>query len=90
MILGPLLESFAVVVNLIAPNRSGWEPNLEYAGRITVEDTKGRRLQIHEYRGRRLLRHTQRFLLENGERVDRVDFDNYLVAKSGVRLIRIK
>jgi hypothetical protein len=62
---------------------------LEYAGRITVEDTKGCRFQVHEFRGWRLLGHARRFMLENGARVRRIDFDNYVVAATGETLVRL-
>jgi hypothetical protein len=62
---------------------------LEYAGRITVEDASGCRFQIAEFRGRRLLKTTRRFVLENGERVHRIDFDNYVVVRSGECLVRV-
>jgi len=62
---------------------------MDYAGRITVEDAKDRCFQIHEYRGRRFLGQTRRFVLDNGERVKRVNFDNYFVARTGDKLLRI-
>ena len=63
---------------------------MEYAGRITVEDANGTRLQIHEFRGRRLFKDVRQFVLENGAPVKRVDFDHYVVAPTGEVLVRIE
>jgi hypothetical protein len=62
---------------------------MQYAGRLRVEDARGARFQIHEYRGRQLFRKVRRFVLETGEPVRRVDFDHHEVAKTGKRLVRI-
>jgi hypothetical protein len=62
---------------------------MHYAGRLTVEDANGARFQIHEYRGRRLFRQIRRFVLQTGEPVRRLDFDNYEVARTGKKLVRI-
>jgi hypothetical protein len=62
---------------------------LEYAGRITVENATGARYQVHEYRGRRLFKLVRRFVLETGQRVQRLDFDNYVVAQTGEPLSRV-
>lgn len=62
---------------------------MEYAGRITVEDASGSRFQIHEFRGRRFLSRIRRFVLDTGQRVKRIDFENYEVAVTGEKLVRI-
>ena len=62
---------------------------MDYAGRITVDDAGGSRFQIHEFRGRRFLVRIRRFVLDTGERVKRIDFENYEVASTGERLVRI-
>jgi hypothetical protein len=62
---------------------------LDYAGHITVENATGRRYRVHEYRGRRLFKLVRRFVLETGQRVQRIDFDNYLVARTGEPLSRV-
>jgi len=61
---------------------------MEYAGRITVEDVQGKRFQVHEFRGRRFLKRVRKFVLESGEAVRKIDFDNYEVG-NGRRLVRI-
>jgi hypothetical protein len=63
---------------------------MEYAGHILVEDASGCRFQLYEYRKRRMFRaDVRRFVLETGERVRRVNFDNYVIAKTGETLVRI-
>ena len=63
---------------------------LEYAGSLIVEDASGCRFQLYEFRGRRFLRPVRRFELDTGEAVQRVDFDNYVVAKTGETLVRVE
>jgi len=62
---------------------------VQYAGRITVEDPRGRRLQVNEYRGRRFFKHIRRFVLETGEPVKRITFDHYQVESTGEPLARV-
>lgn len=62
---------------------------MEYAGRITVEDASGARFQLHEYRGRRFFKLMRRFMLDTGEPVERVDFDNYMIATTREPLVRV-
>ena len=64
---------------------------MEYAGRLTVQNSKGRLFQLHEYRGRRLfaLKDSRRFVLETGEAVERLDLDNYVIRNTGEPLVRI-
>jgi len=59
-----------------------------WAGFIVVEDASGAQLQLHEYRGRFFGK--RRFVLETGEAVRRTDFDNYLIARTGEKLVRVK
>lgn len=61
---------------------------MRWSGFLVVEDVSGAQLQLHEYRGRLFSR--RRFVLETGEAVNRVDFDNYVIAKTGESLVRIK
>ena len=63
---------------------------MDYAGRIIVESATGVRYQVHEYRGRRLFRLVRRFVLETGQRVQRLDFDNYIVTRTGEPLCRVQ
>jgi hypothetical protein len=64
---------------------------MEYAGRLTVQNSSGRLFQLHEYRGRRLfaLKDSRRFVLETGEAVERLDLDNYVVRNTGEPLVRV-
>jgi hypothetical protein len=64
---------------------------MEYAGRVTVRNSKGRLFQLHEYRGRRLfaLKDSRRFVLETGEAVERLDLDNYVIRNTGEPLVRV-
>jgi hypothetical protein len=63
---------------------------MQYAGRMLVEDSNGCRFQLHEYRKRRMFRaDVRRFVLETGESVRRINFDNYVIAKTGETLVRI-
>jgi hypothetical protein len=62
---------------------------VSYAGRITVEDASGARFQLHEYRERRLLKSVRRFVLDTGEPVKRINFDNYVIAATGETLMRV-
>jgi hypothetical protein len=65
------------------------EQQVEYAGRLTVEDSRGKRFQIHEYRGWSMFKPVRRFVLETGELVKRLDFDTYQVTRTGEKLVRI-
>ena len=62
---------------------------MDYAGRITVENASGVRFQLHEFRGRRFFKVERRYRLETGEAVRRLDFDHYIVAKTGETLVRL-
>jgi hypothetical protein len=62
---------------------------VEYAGRITVQDARGSRFQLHEYRRQRFFWCATRFVLDTGELVKQIDNDNYVITKTGERLIRI-
>ena len=62
---------------------------MEYAGRITVEDAMGKRLQLHEFRARRFSKLVRRYVCETGERVRRLDIDNYVDVSTRQRLVRI-
>ena len=79
----------AKLAYLPAPNRSSGSRSLDYAGRVIVENASGCRFQLYEYRGRRFLKEVRRFVLETGQAVQRVDFDNYLVSKTGETLVRV-
>ena len=82
------VENLQAFVKVCLPNRPG--PGARFmiwAGFIVVEDASGAQLQLHEYRGRFFDK--RRFVLETGEAVTRVDFDNYLVAKTGEKLVRV-
>jgi hypothetical protein len=62
---------------------------MEYAGRLVVEDQNGARLQMYEYRGRRLFKAVRHYRLETGQPVNRIDFDNYVIAGIGTPLKRV-
>lgn len=72
---------------LVQPFR---ERSLHYAGHITVESATGARYQVHQYRGRRLFRLVSRFVLETGQRVQCLDFDHYVIARTGEPLSRVQ
>ena len=63
---------------------------MEYAGRLLVEDSSGARFQLYEYRARRLFKSVRQFVLETGERVTRIDFNNYRMPTTGERLCRVE
>lgn len=60
-----------------------------YAGTLLVEDASGCRFQIYEYHGRHFFSRERKFVLDTGELVQRVDFDNYVVANTGETLVRV-
>jgi hypothetical protein len=60
-----------------------------YAGRILVEDASGSRFYVHEYRGRRTLLPTKRFMLDTGEPVRRIDGTEFEIVPTGERLRRV-
>ena len=60
-----------------------------YSGHILVEDASGARLYLHEYRGRRTLFRTRRYMLDTGEPVRRVDADTFVIDKTGETLVRV-
>ena len=61
----------------------------DYAGFILVQDSSGLRFKVHEYRSQRFFSEARRFVLETGERVRRLDFDNYLHVTTGKQLTRV-
>jgi hypothetical protein len=61
-----------------------------YAGYIVVADAEGSRFRVHEFRGQHFFSFKRRFRLSSGEKVRRIDFDNYEVARTGERLVRVK
>jgi hypothetical protein len=63
---------------------------VEYAATLVVEDADGARLQLYEFRGWRLFRRVRSYVLDTGEPVSRIDFDNYVVIASGETLKRVK
>ena len=64
---------------------------MDYAGRSVVEDEKGTRYQVYEFRGRRLFRGTiRRFELETGARLDRVDSDTFRLPATGETLLVVR
>jgi hypothetical protein len=62
---------------------------VEYAATYVVEDTRGDRFQMYEFRGTRLFRQVRIFELETGAPVKRVNFDTYEVGTTGERLVRV-
>lgn len=60
-----------------------------YSGRILVEDASGTRFYVHEYRGRRTLVRTRRYMLDTGESVRRVDDRKFVIEKTGETLARV-
>ena len=60
-----------------------------YSGRILVEDASGTRFYVHEYRGRRTLVRTRRYMLDTGESVRRVDDRTFVIEKTGETLARV-
>jgi hypothetical protein len=67
-----------------------WERIMvEYAATHVVEDASGARFQLYEYRGSRFFLRVRKFVLDTGEPVERVDFDNYVIAKTGETLVRV-
>jgi hypothetical protein len=60
-----------------------------YSGHILVEDASGARFYVHEYRGRRTLFRTTRYMLDTGEAVRRIDHDNFIIEKTGEKLVRV-
>ena len=60
-----------------------------YSGRILVEDASGARFYVHEYHGRRTFFRTQRYMLDTGEPVRRLDADTFMIEKTGERLVRV-
>jgi hypothetical protein len=61
-----------------------------YSGRILVEDASGARFFVHEYRGRRTLFQTRRYMLDTGEPVRRVDARSFIIEKTGETLVRVE
>lgn len=60
-----------------------------YSGRILVEDASGARFWVHEYRGRRTFLRVQRFMLDTGETVRRVDGRTFEIVTTGEMLTRV-
>lgn len=60
-----------------------------YSGRILVEDASGARFYVHEYRGRRTLLRTRRYMLDTGESVRRVDDNTFVIERTGETLVRL-
>lgn len=57
---------------------------------IRVEDASGCEFQVHEYRGRRTVIPTRRYVLvETGEPVSRIDDSTFVIATSGEPLVRL-
>jgi hypothetical protein len=55
-----------------------------------VEDASGARFQLYEFRGSRFFLRVRRFVLDTGEPVRRVDFDNYVISATGEPLVRVE
>lgn len=62
---------------------------VEYAATYVVEDARGDRFQMYEFRGTRFFRRVRIFELESGASVKRVDFDTYELGTTGERLVRV-
>ena len=60
-----------------------------YSGHILVEDASGARFYVHQYRGRRTLFRTTRYMLDTGEAVRRVDDRHFVIEKTGEMLERV-
>jgi len=60
-----------------------------YVGSIIVEDARGARFQLHEYRGTRFFREVRDFVLDTGEGVKPIDFNTYVIATTGEQLRRV-
>jgi len=60
-----------------------------YSGRILVEDASGARFYVHEYRGRRTLVRTRRYMLDTGESVRREGERTFVIEKTGEKLVRV-
>ena len=61
-----------------------------YSGHILVEDASGARFYVHEYHGRRTFFRTQRYMLDTGEPVRRVDARTFVIEKTGETLLRVE
>lgn len=62
---------------------------MKYAGRIKVEDSRGCRFDVHEYRERRLLMRVAQFKLDTGETVQPVDANTFVINRTGEHLVRV-
>ena len=69
--------------------RFGVEVGRQYAATYVVEDARGDRFQMYEFRGTRFFRRGRIFELESGAPVKRVDFDTYELGTTGERLVRV-
>jgi hypothetical protein len=87
----PVLASNFSAGSYDEPNRSSQRALsvVEYAATYVVEDTRGDRFQMYEFRGTRFFRRVRIFELETGAPVKRVDFDTYEVGTTGERLVRV-
>lgn len=60
-----------------------------YSGRILVEDPSGARCYVYEYRGRRTFFRVNRYMLDTGETVRRIDARTFEIATTGEKLTRV-
>jgi hypothetical protein len=60
-----------------------------YSGRILVEDASGARFWVHEYRGRRTFLRVNRYILDTGEPVRRIDANSFAIVATGETLVRV-
>ena len=56
---------------------------------VIVEDARGARFPLHEFRGTRFFREVRDFVLDTGERVKPIDFNTYVIATTGEQLRRV-
>lgn len=62
---------------------------MAYTNSIIVEDASGCRFHVREYRRFRLLVWFATFELDNGEKLNRIDVDTFLIARTGEGLVRV-
>lgn len=62
---------------------------MEFTGLILVEDVTGARMRVGAFQVRRFFKSKRKYRLRDGAEVERLDFDNFVVPKTGMRLKRV-
>ena len=62
---------------------------MDYVGNLVVENASGDRFKMYRYRGRVLFKPAERFVLSDGKKVRRIDFNNYETVQGGEKLTRV-